>query len=1155
MNAPSTTPIWISNGTYGALLTPRGTGFSLYGGQLLTEWQDDPCEDDLGFTIFLRDLASSRLWTACGAPLPGCETGALSLEAGTAVLERRHGELSARLEFEVLSQAPLERRRLQLTNHGAQVREIEVTGYLEVVLNYSDAHAAHPAFSKLFVQTHRQEDTALLIATRRSRANGETHPAMALGLLGAAATEWETDRARFLGRGRRIAEARALLSPLSGTVGNVLDPVLALRTRLRLAPGETAALLFTIGAAADSDQLQVHQRIASEAAPLARAQRIDASDSQIADAAVLRRLVALYSQRPTPPGAVAAVAAAAGAAAASIGSNAAAPPPSAPTRTEIGAAGRVFNGFGSFAADGREYRIEITRQADGSLYLPPMPWTNVIANERFGLIASEKGSLSTFAGNSRLFRISPWSNDPLIDPHDEAFYVRDAASGELWSLLPGPAPAGQRYEVAHGFGYTSWRHEHCGLDQSVVVFVPCSDPLRVADIRIRNLGQTARRLSLYSHNRWVLGASPAEVLGQLVPEIDATRRAVLARNPAAGVFSDTIAFAAFAGLDDATFDAGIDRARFLGTPGSSRSPAALIAGGPLPADPGVDACAALRLELNIEAGQEVRIAALLGAAASLAELDDLLRRYRARGAVPAAFAAVQDFWSAHHSAMNIETPVPAIDLMVNGWLGYQISVCRLWARSAYYQSGGAFGFRDQLQDAAALALTQPEVLRTQLLRNAAHQFSEGDVLHWWHPPEGVGIRTRFADDLVWLPYLAARYVAVTGDRALLDQALPFVTGAELAAGEDERYFRPARSDTSESFYLHCIKALERAMTCGAHGLPLFGGGDWNDGMNRVGHEGRGESVWMGFFLVQTISDFVPLCRERGDDSRAARFEEYRERLRAALDDAGWDGEWYRRGYYDNGKPLGSIASDECKIDALAQAWAIISKVASPKRAASALDSLEKHLISDEDRLIRLLTPPFDRTAEDPGYIKGYVAGVRENGGQYTHAALWVVRAMAEAGRRTRAAQLLEMLSPVTHTANADAVARYQVEPYVIAADVYGVAPHIGRGGWTWYTGSAGWMLRVAVESILGFGIESGEWLTLAPRIPDQWSGFKLSHRRPDGTRYEIVVDNPRRAAETISAAAVDGSAVAIGAAGLRVKLEHDGRLHRIHVLLGPRATA
>jgi N,N'-diacetylchitobiose phosphorylase len=418
LNAPSTGPIWISNGTYGALLTPRGTGFSLYGGQLLTGWQDDPCEDDLGFTIFVREFASTNLWTACGAPLPGCETGTLSRDAGTAVLERRHGEMSARLELEVLSQAPLERRRLRLTNHGAQVREIEVTGYLEVVLNYSDAHAAHPAFSKLFVQTHRHENPALLIATRRSRANGETHPAMALGLVGAAATEWETDRARFLGRGHRVAEARALFSPLSGTVGNVLDPVLALRTRLRVAPGETASLLFVVAAAANSDLLKGQLQIASEAASLAPAQVLDAPDSQIADAAALRRLVALYSQRPTPPGAVAAAAATADAVAAPVGTNAVAPPPSAAKRTAISAAGRAFNGFGSFAADGSEYQIEITRQADGSLRLPPMPWTNVIANERFGLIASEKGSLSTFAGNSRLFRVSPWSNDPLIDPHD-----------------------------------------------------------------------------------------------------------------------------------------------------------------------------------------------------------------------------------------------------------------------------------------------------------------------------------------------------------------------------------------------------------------------------------------------------------------------------------------------------------------------------------------------------------------------------------------------------------------------------------------------------------------------------------------------------------------------------------------------------------------
>lgn len=1143
LRSPTTAPIWLSNGAYSALLTATGTGFSLYGEHLLTSWQDDPCEDDLGFTIFLHDVASGSAWTACGPALAGCDTGVLSAQPSAAVLERRHGDLGARVQLEVLEHAPVERRHLTLTNHGTESREIEVTGFLEVVLNYPAAHAAHPAFSKLFVQTHRHEEAAVLIAARRPRANGETHPAMALGLVGATATQWETDRARFLGRGRRVAEARAILAPLSNTVGNVLDPVLALRTRLRLAPGETAALLFVTAAAAEFAQLIDQVRTAAEVDALAPAHVLDAAAPALANAPLVRQLLALHLGRATPVAATAAVSVSANAGPASS--------KVAPGRADADTADCAGNGFGSFAADGREYLIQIRREADGFLHLPPMPWTNVIANERFGLIASEKGSLSTFAGNSRLYRITPWSNDPLIDPHDEAFYVRDAASGECWSLLPGPAPVAHRYDVAHGFGYTRWQHHDRGLDHTVVVFVPCSDPLRVADIRIRNTGPAARRISIYAYNRWVLGATPAEVLGQLRVEIDTARRAVLARNPAAGVFSDMVAFAAFAGADQAAFDAGIDRARFLGTPGSARSPAALVAGGPLSGDAGPDPCASLRVEITIEPGCEVRIAALLGAAASLEELDELLVRYRTPGAVAHAYAAVQNFWTAHHSQMQIETPIPAIDLMVNGWLAYQITACRLWARSAFYQSGGAFGFRDQLQDAAALVLTQPEVLRAQLLRNATHQFPEGDVLHWWHPPEGAGIRTRFADDLVWLPYLTAHYVAVTGDRALLEEQLPFVTGPELAAGEDERYFLPARGDATESLYLHCVKALERGMTCGAHGLPLFGGGDWNDGMNRVGHDGRGESVWMGFFLVQTLADFIPLCRERGDEIRAGRFEAYRTRLRTALNDAGWDGDWYRRGYYDDGMPLGSNASDECKIDAIAQAWAIISKVATPERATAALDSLEKHLISDDDRLIRLLTPPFENTSEDPGYIKGYVAGVRENGGQYTHAALWVVRAMAEAGRRSRAAALLEMLSPVTHAAGAAGVARYQVEPYVIAADVYGVAPHIGRGGWTWYTGSAGWMLRVTIESILGFGIESGEWLTLAPCIPDEWSGYKLSHCRPDGTWYDIEVDNPQRAAQRISAASMDGSALAIGAAGLRIKLEHDQRVHTVRVLLGP----
>jgi cyclic beta-1,2-glucan synthetase len=1132
-------PIWVSNGNYGALLTAAGTGFTLYKDHLLSSWQDDPCEDELGFTIFLRDLGCGSVWTACGPALPGDDPGVLSAQANAAVLERRRGAIGARVALEVLESAAIERRRLTLTNHGLAACEVEITGYLEVTLNYPAAHAAHPAFSKLFVQTHREG--AALIATRRPRANGETHPAMALGLLNATVTGFETDRARFLGRGRRSTDAQALRAPLSGAVGNVLDPVLALRTVINLGPGETAEILFVTAAAGDPRELVGNLGSANALEGLAPARIIDAPAAALgpgiatlADAPLWRQLLGLRLSAPMPR------------------DRAASSPVSEPERpvADIGAIDLATNGFGSFSPDGREYTIQIRRDSDGSLRLPPMPWSNLIANKRFGLIASEKGSLSTFAGNSRLYRITPWNNDPIVDPHDEAFYLRDAVSGESWSLLPGPAPAAQHFDVAHGYGYSRWRHEYDELRHSVLVFVPCSDPLRIAEICIRNDGPGSRKCSIYAYNRWVLGATPAESLGQLSVEIDSARRAILANNPKAGAFRDMVAFAALAGAEAAAFDAGIDRARFLGTPGTSRRPAAIATGGALSADAGVDPCACLRVEIIVEPGQEVRIAALLGAADSREELDQLLARYRMPGAIAKAFAAVQDFWTAHHSRMQIETPIPAIDLMVNGWLAYQITVCRLWARSAYYQSGGAFGFRDQLQDAAALVLTQPDVLRDQLQRSAMHQFTEGDVLHWWHPPEGVGIRTRFADDLVWLPYLTAHYVRVTGDRAALEEVLPFVAGLQLAPGEDERYFLPDRSDVAESLYGHCVKALERAMTSGVHGLPLFGGGDWNDGMNRVGHDGRGESVWMGFFLVQTLADFIPLCRERSESDRAARFEAYRTRLVSALNDAGWDGDWYRRGYYDNGHPLGSALSDECQIDALVQAWAVISKVATVERAAVALDSLEKRLISDEDRLIRLLTPPFESTAEDPGYIKGYVAGVRENGGQYTHAALWVVRALAEAGRRTRAAALLEMLSPVTHSADAESVARYQVEPYVIAADIYGVAPHVGRGGWTWYTGSAGWMLRVSVETILGFGIEAGKWLTLAPKIPDEWPGFKLSHRRPDGTRYEIRVENPQRVAQCVTSASMDGNPIEVGAEGLRIRLSDDERTHTVRVVLG-----
>ena len=566
---------------------------------------------------------------------------------------------------------------------------------------------------------------------------------------------------------------------------------------------------------------------------------------------------------------------------------------------------------------------------------------------------------------------------------------------------------------------------------------------------------------------------------------------------------------------------------------------------------GLDACAALQVELSIAPHASVECAFLLGETTDAGAARTLVARYRKPRALDEALDEVRAFWQTTLSAVQVETPCRALDLMANGWLLYQTLACRLWGRSAFYQSGGAFGFRDQLQDAAALVYARPDLTRAQIVLHAAHQFVEGDVLHWWHPPRGRGTRTRFSDDLVWLPYVTAFYVRTTGDRSVLDEQAPFVTARALEPGEDETYLLPEPSGETADVYTHCCRALDRSLTRGVHGLPLMGTGDWNDGMNRVGREGRGESVWLGFFLFFVLGEFIPLCEQRGDRERARRYGAYRADVQAALETAGWDGEWYRRAYYDDGTPLGSAANDECRIDLLAQAWAVISGAAPRERAARAIDAAECELVAVDDGVIRLLTPPFDRTSHDPGYIKGYVPGIRENGGQYTHAALWLVRAEAELGLRGRAAGLLEVLTPVDHARTRKAAERYRVEPYVVAADVYGVAPHLGRGGWTWYTGSAGWMFRVALESVLGVTLEGGHTLRVAPCIPDGWPGFTVKLRLPDGkTRYDIEVENPARNAGAVVSATVDGEPASIVNGVAQVSLSDDGALHRVRVSLG-----
>ncbi|MFT4177251.1 MAG: glycosyl transferase [Luteolibacter sp.] len=808
---------------------------------------------------------------------------------------------------------------------------------------------------------------------------------------------------------------------------------------------------------------------------------------------------------------------------------------------------RFFNGTGGFSRDGREYVILLPLK-NGRLVRPPMPWSNVLANPRFGCLVTEGGAGYTWARNSQANRLTPWSNDPIRDPQGEALFLRDETTGETWSPLPGPCAAKSAFVVRHGFGYSKFLSKITGLSQEVEFLVPPDDPVKLVTLRLKNTGAVARKLSFAAVHRLVLGANPDRHHATLAwTDGRGVQHAV---NPRAGDFADGRVFSEVLadGVKITKSAGGNSFGKVTGRHGFAE-PELRMEG---ERGFGRDACFARKVDFELEAGEEAEFVVILGEALSEEEENGLLEKYRRAGAAESAREETIAHWRKILQQLQIRTPLPEVDVMVNGWLVYQNLACRIWGRSAFYQSGGAYGFRDQLQDAAAFALTRPELLRSQILLHAAQQFPEGDVTHWWHPePLGTGMRTKFSDDLLWLPWLTDHYMRTTGDFGILDEVENFIEGPQLGANEDEEYMKPAVSRERASVFEHCCRSLDRSLTKGEHGLPLMGIGDWNDGMSRIGREGRGESVWMGFFLYEILRSWIPLCEARGETERAKRYAEYREELLDAINAAGWDGEWYRRAYYDDGTPLGTHTDSECRIDALAQAWAVISKAAPEDRGSMALDALERELVDDSVGIVRLLHSPFVDTPHDPGYIKGYVAGVRENGGQYTHAACWVVRAMAEAGRRDEAAKLLQRLSPVWQARDAETVARYQVEPYAIAADIYGAPPHVGRGGWTWYTGSAGWMFRVAVESVLGLTIENGDTFVLSPRIPDSWPGFAISFRTPSGkTVYQIEVKNPSGKAGRVTRLEVDGESIGCESGIACWPLRDDGQEHRVSVEMG-----
>ena len=803
---------------------------------------------------------------------------------------------------------------------------------------------------------------------------------------------------------------------------------------------------------------------------------------------------------------------------------------------------RFWNGCGGFASDGREYVILIDGTAAGGPALPPAPWTNVLANPGFGCLVTEAGLGYSWAGNSQLNRLTPWSNDPVSDPPGEAVYLRDEDTGAVWTPTPLPRGAGAAVMVRHGQGYTRYSRRSHGLEQDLLVLVPPDDPVKLVCLSVRNAGDRPRRLSATFYAEWVLGSVRDNAPLQVVCERDVGSGAVLARNAWAGDFAGWLAFAA---VGSRPHSVTADRAEFLGRHGSPAAPAALgCAGLSGRAGPALDPCAALSTPILLAPGQAEEVVFVLGQADTLARVRHLTASYTVPGRAQEALQEVQRSWDRILGAVQVTTPDAGLDLMVNRWLPYQVLACRVWARSAFYQSGGAYGFRDQLQDVMALACSAPEEARAQILRSAGRQFEEGDVQHWWHPPSGRGVRTRITDDLYFLPLVVHHYVTVTGDTALLDERVPFLKSPVLRPDQEEDYNLPGVSEQVGTVYEHCIRALEHGYKLGAHGLPLMGTGDWNDGMNRVGARGKGESVWNGWFFITVLRAFAELAGRRGDAPRVAWCRERAEGLRAALEANAWDGAWYRRAYFDDGTPLGSARNDECQIDALPQAWAVISGAADPARADQAMASVDERLVHPDDKLIQLFDPPFDRGPLQPGYIKGYVPGIRENGGQYTHAATWVVLATALQGRGDRALELWNLINPVYHATTPAEVQHYKVEPYVVCADIYGAPPHTGRGGWTWYTGSAGWLYRVALEAILGVR-PCGDMLRVEPCVPCRWPGYEVAYRHGSAT-YRIRVENPAGAGRGVQSVLVDGQPVPGGV----VPLRDDGREHDVRVTLG-----
>jgi len=1295
--APRTS--FISNREYSVMVTLSGSGYSKYNDIFVTRWREDPTIDMYGSYVYVQNLNSGNIWSVTFKPVN--QTGdsyKVTCFPNSILFWRKDGNIITQTEVFVTPEDPVEVRKISITNESQYTRDIQLTTYSEIVLDQLKADIAHPAFSKLFIQTAYENGTLVAFRKPRNQDKKELFVMHSLftedELLGEL--EYETDRSKFIGRGRDLSNPKAmdLNQPLSNSVGAVLDPILSLRCTVRVKPGNTVTVYFLTGLGnskqavlrfaekyrnsqtlsqakelswsqnlmeltnlnlsfaeanilsslasqivypnsekksktlklnkkgqsalwayglsgdlpivlfkiQDNNQikyieqmLKIHEywkikglfvdlvilnedktgyfetihELIQEKISFSHARRMVnkpggvfllKSDQLSNEILILLHTVArlifsaengtLYNQIYKYIRSTEKIVSNHNYARVAVKNSQ--KPSEINTMEHYAVNGEeaeildlrikekleFYNGYGGFSKNGKEYVIILEKGNN-----TPLPWINVIANQSFGTIISEAGSCFTWAQNSREYKLSPWSNDPLLDTSGEAIYLKEESTKRIWSPMPQPIRDKNPYIIRHGQGYSVFEHVSHALHQETIVFVPLKHNLKIVKLKLKNLKNITRKIHAYYYIEWVLGVSRDTSVPYLF--LEKNEDIIFCRNTYQEEFRDRVAFLTAVGGEFKSFTT--DRLNFIGINNSLTNPLGLQMDKLTENINNIyDPCTAIQIEINLQSGEEKSIYFIIGDADNKESATSVLNSFKKQTSmIENSFQEVINFWDNLLSTITVRTPERSLDLLFNRWLLYQTLVCRIWARSAFYQSGGAYGYRDQLQDVMALAVIRPEITKNQIILHSSRQFPEGDVQHWWHPETGKGIRTKFSDDLLWLPFVTADYIRHTGDFDILEEKTPFLEQEPLKADEDERYAIPKVSNDIATVYEHCVRAIDHSLMFGQHGLPLIGTGDWNDGFSAIGREGKGESVWLGWFLLTTLKYFIPVCKKKGDYSRVQKYEEIIEKLTNNIEKYAWDGSWYRRAYYDDGTPLGSITNSECQIDSIAQSWAAISGFGKKSRISDAMLALERYLWDKDETILKLFTPPFNKTEKNPGYIKSYTPGVRENGGQYTHAAIWAVLALTKLKDGEKAVELFNMLNPINHARTNTEVLKYKVEPYVMVADIYSIFPNVGRGGWTWYTGASGWMYQVALEGILGFDLK-GDELIINPCVPQNWTDYSVNYKF--GTsEYNIIVEfNP--STPLAPKIIVDNTEQK----DFPIKLKDDGEFHTVKIIFNPK---